>query len=51
MKTMNEIHHIKCKTDNCYLVTKGTNGVLVDTGSAECYDLVLEECGKAVGAF
>ena len=43
---MNEIHHIKCKTDNCYLVTNGTNAVLVDTGSAECYDLVLEECSK-----
>lgn len=43
---MSEIHHIKCKTDNCYLVTNGRNAVLVDTASGEGYDAVLAECSK-----
>lgn len=43
---MNEVHQIKCKTDNCYLVTNGRNAVLVDTASGEGYDTVLAECSK-----
>lgn len=43
---MHEIHHIKCKTDNCYIVESYGNAILVDTGSGECYNTVLEECGK-----
>ena len=41
-----EIRWIKCKTDNCYLVTEGGNAVLVDTGSSICYEKVLEECSR-----
>lgn len=37
---------IKCKTDNCYLVSNGSDAVLVDTGSSVSYDKVLEECSK-----
>ena len=37
---------IKCKTDNCYLVSSGRDAVLVDTGSSVSYDKVLEECNK-----
>ena len=43
---MHKIHHIKCKTDNCYIVESGENAILVDTGSGEAYDTVLEECRK-----
>lgn len=43
---MAEIHWIKCKTDNCYVVSQGSDAVLVDTGSAEGYDKVFEECSK-----
>lgn len=41
-----EIRWIKCKTDNCYLVTEGGNAVLVDTGSSICYEKVIEECSR-----
>ena len=41
-----EIRWIKCKTDNCYLVTEGDNAVLVDTGSSICYEKVIEECSR-----
>lgn len=43
---MHKIHHIRCKTDNCYIAESNGNAVLVDTGSAECYNMVLEECRK-----
>ena len=43
---MTQIHWIKCKTDNCYVVENGSDAILVDTGSAICYDKVLEECSK-----
>ena len=43
---MAQIHWIKCKTDNCYVVENGSDAILVDTGSAICYDKVLEECSK-----
>ena len=41
-----EIKLIKGGTDNCYLVTDGTNAVLVDTSSGENRDMVMEACGK-----
>ena len=43
---MHEIHHIKCKTDNCYIVESNGNAVLVDTGNGESYNTVLNECRK-----
>ena len=43
---MHKVHHIKCKTDNCYIVENGESAILVDTGSALGYDLVLNECKK-----
>ena len=43
---MHKIHHIKCKTDNCYIVESGDNAILVDTASGEGYNTVLEECKK-----
>ncbi len=43
---MSTVTRIKCKTDNCYLVANGSDAFLVDTGSAICYDKVLEECSK-----
>ncbi len=43
---MHKVHHIKCKTDNCYIVESNGNAILVDTGSGECYDMVLDECRK-----
>ena len=43
---MHKIHHIKCKTDNCYIVESGDNAILVDTASGEGYTEVLEECKK-----
>ena len=43
---MVQIKQIKCKTDNCYIVTDGNDAILVDTASAEGYDQVLTECSK-----
>ena len=43
---MHKIHQIKCKTDNCYIVESNGKAVLVDTGSGEAYNSVLEECRK-----
>jgi len=43
---MHEIRHIKCKTDNCYIVSSGDKAVLVDTASGEGYETVLAECSK-----
>ncbi len=43
---MHKIHHIKCKTDNCYIVESGDNAILIDTGSGETLDFVREECKK-----
>ena len=44
--SMNTITRIKCKTDNCYLISEGRNAILVDTGSSQCLDLVIAECDK-----
>jgi glyoxylase-like metal-dependent hydrolase (beta-lactamase superfamily II) len=46
MGIMSTVTRIKCKTDNCYLVTNGKDAFLVDTGSAIGYDQVLAECSK-----
>ncbi len=43
---MTQIHWVKCKTDNCYVVENGSDAILVDTGSAISCDKVLEECSK-----
>ncbi len=43
---MAEIHHIKCGTDNCYLVNEGENAILFDTGSATGLEQVIAECSK-----
>ena len=43
---MSTITRIKCKTDNCYLVSEGRNAILVDTGSSPCLDMVIAECDK-----
>ena len=43
---MSTITKIKCKTDNCYLISEGRNAILVDTGSSQCLDLVIAECDK-----
>ena len=43
---MSTITRIKCKTDNCYIVSKGRNAILVDTGSGQCIDMVIAECDK-----
>ena len=43
---MSTITRIKCKTDNCYLISEGRNAILVDTGSAQCLDMVIAECEK-----
>ena len=32
---MAEIHHIKCGTDNCYLVNEGENAILFDNYDAQ----------------
>ena len=44
--SMSTITRIKCKTDNCYIVSEGRNAILVDTGSAQCLDMVISECDK-----
>ena len=43
---MSTVTWIKCKTDNCYLVSNGSDAFLVDTGSAIGYDKVLSECSR-----
>ena len=43
---MIRIRSIKCKTDNCYIISNGRKAVLVDTGSGAAYDKVLAECSK-----
>ncbi len=43
---MSTVHRIKCGTENCYIVSKGENAVLVDTGTKEFYDTVAAECEK-----
>ena len=43
---MNKVTRINCKTDNCYIVSKGNDAILVDTCSAEGYEKVLEECSR-----
>lgn len=44
--SMSTITRIKCKTDNCYLISEGRNAILVDTGSSQSLDLVISECDK-----
>ena len=46
MAEMIRIRLIKCKTDNCYIISNGGKAVLVDTGSGEAYNKVLSECSK-----
>lgn len=29
---MSEIHRIKCGNGNCYIISNGKDGILVDTG-------------------
>ena len=43
---MIRIRLIKCKTDNCYIISNGRKAILVDTGSGEAYTKVLAECSK-----
>ena len=43
---MTEIKRIKGGTDNCYLVTDGSNAILVDTASKQNLDQVTAECDK-----
>ena len=40
------IQWIKCKTDNCYIVSNGNDAILVDTASGEGYEKVLAECSR-----
>ena len=40
------IQQLKGGTDNCYLVTDGTNAVLVDTSSGESREMVMDACSK-----
>ena len=37
---MSTITRIKCKTDNCYIVSEGRNAILVDTGTGSAYNLL-----------
>ena len=43
---MSEIRRINCGTGNCYIVTNGSNAILVDTGSKENINDVIAECDK-----
>lgn len=43
---MYRVRLIKCKTDNCYIISNDGKAILVDTGSGEAYDKVLAECSK-----
>ena len=43
---MSEIRRITCETGNCYIVTNGSNAILVDTGSKENIKDVIAECDK-----
>ena len=43
---MSTITRIKCKTDNCYLISELRNAILVDTGCGQCLDMVIAECDK-----
>ena len=41
---MTKIYRIKCGNGNCYIISNGTNGVLVDTGKREYITQVLKAC-------
>ncbi|MBP1561509.1 MAG: MBL fold metallo-hydrolase [Oscillospiraceae bacterium] len=41
---MSEIHRIKCGNGNCYIISNGKNGILVDTGKREFINQVIEAC-------
>ena len=43
---MSTITRIKCKTDNCYLISEGRNAILVDTSNGPARDMVTAECDK-----
>ena len=43
---MTTIQRVNYKTENCYVVANGNKAILVDTGTAEAYDKVIEECSK-----
>ena len=40
------IQQLKGGTDNCYLVSDGSQAILVDTSSGESYEMVMNACGK-----
>ncbi|MBR4224587.1 MAG: MBL fold metallo-hydrolase [Oscillospiraceae bacterium] len=42
----NTVHRIICGTGNCYVVSKGQDAILVDTGRAEFIDKVTQVCDK-----
>ncbi|NLY44084.1 MAG: MBL fold metallo-hydrolase [Clostridiaceae bacterium] len=41
---MIRVQRIKCGNGNCYVVSKGDSGILVDTGKKEYLDTVIEAC-------
>ncbi len=43
---MTEIHRIKCGNVNCYIVSDGKTGILVDTGKRKYSEKVIELCKK-----
>ena len=43
---MTKVHLIRCGTENCYIVSKGKNAVLVDTGTADYLEKTAAECEK-----
>ena len=40
------VTRLKGGTDNCYLISDGKNAMLVDTGSGQSLDMVMEACSK-----
>lgn len=41
---MSMVHRIKCGNVNCYIVTNGVSGILIDTGMSGYLDTVIEAC-------
>ena len=38
------VHRIKCGNANCYIVSDGVSGILIDTGTSKYLDTVIEAC-------